>query len=32
MAAGMDDFLAKPLKWEELVVVLERWLLPEVVE
>jgi CheY-like chemotaxis protein len=32
MAAGMDDFLAKPLKWEELVVVLERWLSPEVRE
>jgi CheY-like chemotaxis protein len=26
MAAGMDDFLAKPIKHEELLAVLAKWL------
>jgi CheY-like chemotaxis protein len=29
LAAGMDDFLAKPLKRDALVAVLGRWLTPD---
>jgi CheY-like chemotaxis protein len=28
LAAGMDDFITKPYREEELAAVLERWLVP----